>query len=92
MLLHGHRFAVVTETIEQAVFFFYYAQGNAEVQSGAMILEHAFSGDGGAEVRYLIAQDGTDACAANRPLIFRPWKLWHREVQTLGTGLYINDL
>ncbi len=91
--MRGHGFATAAETIEQAVFFAIFAQRNAEVQSGAIELAHAFSNhDSGDGVRYLTAQEGRDAWAINRQLIIRPWELWHREVQTMGGGLYVNEL
>ena len=93
VLMRGHGLAVTGETIEQAVFFSIYTQSNAEIQSSAIELEHAFSDTGEeSSVRYLTAQEGRDAWATNKPLIVRPWELWQREVQTMGQGLYINGL
>lgn len=93
VLMRGHGLAVAAETIEQAVFFAIYAQSNAEVQSSAVGLEHAYyDKDGGTGVRYLTAQEGRDAWETNKQLIARAWELWHREVQTLGRGLYVNEL
>jgi ribulose-5-phosphate 4-epimerase/fuculose-1-phosphate aldolase len=93
LLMRGHGFVAAAESIEQAVFFAMYTQSNAEVQSNAVGLESAFSDrDKGGRVRYLTAQEGRDAWTSNKPLIARPWELWHREVQTMGRGLYVNEL
>jgi ribulose-5-phosphate 4-epimerase/fuculose-1-phosphate aldolase len=71
VLMRGHGFTVAAGTVEQAVFFAYYSQSNAEAQTGGATLEHAFSKGGGAGSHYLGAQEGKDSWAANRPLISR---------------------
>jgi ribulose-5-phosphate 4-epimerase/fuculose-1-phosphate aldolase len=92
VLMGGHGFSLAATDIEEAVFFTIYAQSDAEVESSTIELEHGFSGAGGTGVRYLTRLKAHDAWAANRPLISRPWELWHREVQTMGRGLYVHEL
>ncbi len=93
VLMRGHGLAVAGQSIEQAVFFSMYTHSNAEIQSSAIELQHTFSNTGERSgVQYLTAQEGRDAWATNKPLIVRPWELWHREVQTMGQGLYVNEL
>ncbi len=93
VIMRDHGLAVAGASIEQAVFFSIYTQSNAEIQSNAIKLQHAFSGTGeGSGVRYLTAQEGRDAWATNKPLIVRPWELWQKEVQTMGQGLYVTEL
>jgi ribulose-5-phosphate 4-epimerase/fuculose-1-phosphate aldolase len=93
VLMRGHGFAVAAKTIEEAVFFAMYTQSNAEVQSSVNGQKHAFSEQSQAgEVKYLTGQEGRDAWATNKPIVVKPWALWHREVQTMGRGLYTNEL
>lgn len=68
VLMRGHGFCSVGQTIPVAVFRAVYTQNNAELQSRTMAL--------GGEVTYLDDDEAALSEATNRAVIDRPWGLW----------------
>ena len=70
VLMRGHGFCTVGESIPVAVFRAYYTQANAELQQRAIAL--------GGSVTYLDDAEAVQSDATNRGVIARPWTLWKR--------------
>ncbi len=68
VLMRGHGFCSVGETLAVAVFRAFYTQTNADLQQGAVAL--------GGSVTFLDAEEAMRADASNRSVIARPWGLW----------------
>jgi ribulose-5-phosphate 4-epimerase/fuculose-1-phosphate aldolase len=68
VLMRGHGFCSVGQTIPVAVFRAVYTQNNAELQSRTIAL--------GGEVTYLADDEAALSEATNRAVIDRPWGLW----------------
>ena len=68
VLMRGHGFCAVGESLPVAVFRAYYTQTNADLQQRAIAL--------GGTVTYLDTEEGLRADATNRGVIARPWALW----------------
>jgi ribulose-5-phosphate 4-epimerase/fuculose-1-phosphate aldolase len=68
VLMRGHGFCSVGQTIPIAVFRAVYTQNNAELQSRTIGL--------GGEVTYLSDDEAALSEATNRAVIDRPWGLW----------------
>ena len=69
ILMRGHGFCAVGNSIPIAVFRAYYTQVNAELQQRAI----ALAGDG---VRYLTEGEALRSEATNQSVATRPWDLW----------------
>ncbi|MBM3405722.1 MAG: class II aldolase/adducin family protein [Betaproteobacteria bacterium] len=70
VLMRGHGFCSVGQTIPVAVFRAVYTQNNAELQSRTLAL--------GGDVTYLSEDEATLSEATNRAVIDRPWGLWKK--------------
>ncbi len=68
VLMRGHGFCSVGQSIPVAVFRAVYTQNNAELQSRTIAL--------GGEVTYLADDEAALSEATNRAVIERPWGLW----------------
>ena len=68
VLMRGHGFCAVGESIPVAVYRAYYTQMNAALQQQAIAL--------GGTVTYLEREEAVRADATNRGVIARPWDLW----------------
>jgi ribulose-5-phosphate 4-epimerase/fuculose-1-phosphate aldolase len=68
VLMRGHGFCAVGESIPVAVFRAYYTQMNAALQQQAIAL--------GGTVTYLDREEAARADETNRRVIARPWDLW----------------
>jgi ribulose-5-phosphate 4-epimerase/fuculose-1-phosphate aldolase len=80
VLMRGHGFVTVGETVPVAVYRAMYTEMNASVQSRAIAL--------GGEVTPLDPEEAALSDATNRSVIMRPWALWRRKVMgDAGTGL-----
>lgn len=73
VLMRGHGFVAVADTIPLAVYRAMYTELNASIQSRAIGL--------GGEVTYLDPQEAGLADAANRIQTARPWALWKQKVR-----------
>ena len=69
VLMRGHGYCTVAETVPNAVFRAYYTQLNAELQQRAIAL-------GGSAVVYLTEEEAALAEKTNESVIARPWGLW----------------
>ncbi|MEP7062768.1 MAG: class II aldolase/adducin family protein [Betaproteobacteria bacterium] len=68
VLMRGHGYCAVGESLPVAVFRAFYTQSNADVQQRAIAL--------GGSVTYLDAEEAMQSDASNRRVIARPWDLW----------------
>ena len=68
VLMRGHGFCTVGESLPVAVYRAYYTQSNAAMQQQAIAL--------GGTVTYLEAEEARRADETNRRVIARPWALW----------------
>ena len=69
VLMRGHGYCAVAETVPVAVFRAYYTQVNAEVQQRAIAV-------GGNAVTYLTEEEAALSEKSNESVIARPWALW----------------
>ncbi|KAI1298048.1 class II aldolase and Adducin N-terminal domain-containing protein [Xylaria venustula] len=94
VLMRNHGLTVCTTSIEAVVVQAIYTQTNAQVQSAALGIQHAYAGTkasgGGDGLAYLTHQQAMDSYATNAGTAQRPWDLWVREVKV--SPLYINTL
>ena len=106
VLMRGHGFTCVGDTIEQTVYRAIFTCTNARVQTTALLMQGTFNigfvGErfGGGEketgpakhedIKYLSDRECKDAWTANQGHAERPWKLWCAEVE--NSSLYQNDL
>lgn len=74
LLMRGHGFVAVAESIEECVMTAVYAHKNALIQSSALA--------SGSQVQYLSEAEAFAAGAANAKAVQRPWRLWCSEVAT----------
>jgi ribulose-5-phosphate 4-epimerase/fuculose-1-phosphate aldolase len=68
VLMRGHGFCTVGESVAVAVYRAYYTQSNAALQQQAIAL--------GGTVKYLEPEEAERSDATNRSVIARPWELW----------------
>jgi ribulose-5-phosphate 4-epimerase/fuculose-1-phosphate aldolase len=68
VLMRGHGFCTIGDSVQVAVFRAAYTQTNAALQQQAIAL--------GGEVTYLDDAEAKQADATNRSVIARPWALW----------------
>jgi ribulose-5-phosphate 4-epimerase/fuculose-1-phosphate aldolase len=76
VLMRGHGFVAVAESIPVAVYRAIYTEVNAAVQQKAIAL--------GGTVTYLEADEAVRSDATNRSVSERPWELWKRQVLDAG--------
>jgi len=68
VLMRGHGFCAVGDSIPVAVFRACYTQSNASLQQQAMAL--------GGTVTYLAGEEALQSDQTNRQVVARPWTLW----------------
>jgi ribulose-5-phosphate 4-epimerase/fuculose-1-phosphate aldolase len=71
VLMRGHGFTTVGDSIPVVVYRAYYTQMNAALQQQAIAL--------GTTVKYLADEEARLADETNRKVIDRPWELWKRK-------------
>ncbi len=71
VLMRGHGFCSVGDSVQVAVYRAYYTQMNAALQQQAIAL--------GGSVKYLADEEARLADETNRKVINRPWELWKRK-------------
>jgi ribulose-5-phosphate 4-epimerase/fuculose-1-phosphate aldolase len=76
VLMRGHGFVAVGDSVPVAVFRAMYTETNASIQSHAIAL--------GGEVTPLDPGEAALSEATNRSVVMRPWTLWRRKV--MGEG------
>jgi ribulose-5-phosphate 4-epimerase/fuculose-1-phosphate aldolase len=76
VLMRGHGFVAVAESIPVAVYRAIYTEVNAAVQQKAIAL--------GGTVTYLEADEAVRSDVTNRSVSERPWELWKRQVLDAG--------
>ena len=76
VLMRGHGFCTVGDTIPVAVFRAYYTQSNAALQQQAIAL--------GGTVAYLDDDEARLSDETNRRVIARPWELWKAKFDPRG--------
>jgi ribulose-5-phosphate 4-epimerase/fuculose-1-phosphate aldolase len=77
VLMRGHGFCAVGDTIPNAVFRACYTQSNATLQQQAIAL--------GGSVKYLEDDEAEQSEAANRTVVARPWELWKAKYHPRST-------
>ncbi|KAH8799056.1 class II aldolase and Adducin N-terminal domain-containing protein [Xylogone sp. PMI_703] len=93
VLMQSHGFTTCSTDIKTVVFQAIYSQVDAEVQSEALAIQHAFLGsnlnsqDG---LVYLTERQARESWATDQGTVQRPWDLWVREVKV--SPLYVNKL
>lgn len=106
VLMRGHGFTCIGETIEDAVNRAVYTCTNARVQTTALLMQGTYNiglvGErfGGGEnqtgpakhedIKYLSDREAKDSWSAIQGTAERPWKLWCAEVE--NCNLYNNEL
>lgn len=90
VLMSKHGFTTCANSIELAVMQAIYTQVDANVQSAALSLRHAYLGSDGNGLSYLTAQQARDSWATNAGTDDRPWDLWVHQVES--SNLYVNVL
>ena len=86
VLMRGHGFVTVGDSVEQVTDFAYYASSNARVLTKALLL----AGCQGGDVRHLIAEERKATNEMNRWIVFKPWRQWVMEVER--SGRFVNEL
>ena len=76
VLMRGHGFVAVGESIPIAVYRAIYTEMNAALQQKAIAL--------GGEVTYLDVEEARLAEATNRSVVERPWQLWKTKAMASG--------
>jgi ribulose-5-phosphate 4-epimerase/fuculose-1-phosphate aldolase len=76
VLMRGHGFVAVADSIPVAVYRAIYTEVNAAVQQKAIAL--------GGTVTYLEADEAVRSDETNRSVSERPWELWKRQVLDAG--------
>ncbi len=71
VLMRGHGFTVVGETVQQAVFRSVYLESNAKIQMAALQL---------GTVQYLTEAEALAAARVNESQIGRAWEVWSRDL------------
>ena len=72
VLMRGHGFCAVGESLAVVVYRAIYTESNAALQQAAIAL--------GGSVTYLDGEESRLSDASNRSVIERPWELWKAEV------------
>jgi len=74
ILMRGHGFCTVGDSVPVAVFRAVYTQANAALQQQAILL--------GGAVTYLDPGEALRADETNRRVVMRPWALWKAKFHT----------
>jgi hypothetical protein len=93
VLMQSHGFAAVATNITIATFVGVNAVVQAKIQSEALMMQHAYTGQaaqGDNGVVHLTPQQVRDGWEGVIPTITRAWDLWVREVEV--DPLYVNKL
>lgn len=93
VLMKHHGFTAVATDIKIATYEGIYAATNARIQTGALLLQHAYTGkaaQGDNAIAYLTEQQIEDAWESMKTVIDKPWAAWEREVRV--NRLYVNEL
>lgn len=106
VLMRGHGFTCVGQTIEEAVYRAIYTCTNARVQTTSLLMQGTHNiglvGErfGGGEnqtgpakhedIKYLSEREAKDSWSGNQSHVERPWQLWCAEVE--NCSLYQNEL
>ena len=69
VLMRGHGYCVIGQSVPVVVFRAYYTQVNAELQQRAMAI-------GGADVTFLTEEEAALSEKSNESVMARPWGLW----------------
>lgn len=77
VLMRGHGFCTVGDTIPVAVFRAYYTQSNAALQQQAIAL--------GGAITYLDDAEAKLSEETNRRVVMRPWQLWKAKFDPRST-------
>jgi hypothetical protein len=96
VLMRGHGFTCVGQSIEEAVYRAIFTCSNARIQTTAMLMQGSYNvglvgerfGAGEKEtgpakredVKFLSERECKDAWAVNQKHVERPWGLWSREI------------
>ena len=92
VLMQSHGFAAVAADIKIATYQGIYAVTNAKVQSEALKIRHAFTGQAAQGADGIVSLDGRqirDSWATERRVIEKPWAQWVKEVRV--DPLYLNE-
>jgi hypothetical protein len=93
ILMRSHGFAAVAPDIKTATYQGIYAVINATVQSEALKLRHAHTGQAVQGVNGIACLDERqirECWATESRLVGKPWALWVREVR--ANPMYVNEL
>ncbi|KAI1843597.1 hypothetical protein JX265_007381 [Neoarthrinium moseri] len=90
VLMRGHGFTAVAESIEECVLRAVYTARNAAIQTAALTTQASYgSRDGPLQpIKYLSPEEAEAAKGMTKWSAQRPWKLWLREVEV--SNLYVN--
>jgi hypothetical protein len=91
--MRSHGFAAVATDIKLATFEGVNAVTNARIQSEALSIQHAYTGQaaqGGNGIAHLNGRQIRDTRQTMLSTLERPWELWVREVKV--NPLYVNEL
>lgn len=91
VLMRGHGFTAVADSLEEAVFRGIYTQKNAAIQTSALTTLAAAHARNEAfqPIKYLSPEEAEAAKGMAKWSAQRPWKLWVREVE--ASNLYVNS-
>lgn len=98
VLMQSHGFISVATDLKVATFEGIYAVIDANIQSEALQIQHAYTGRAasasgggmGDGVVYLTPRQVRDSTGIIQETVDRPWRLWEREVRV--NPLYVNEL
>ncbi|KAH8817372.1 class II aldolase and Adducin N-terminal domain-containing protein [Xylogone sp. PMI_703] len=88
VLMRGHGFTVMAESIPDCVMRAVYTQKNAMIQSMALTTRAA-DPSATREIKYLSEEEAAAATEMAKVSGHRPWGLWQREVESCN--LYVNS-
>ncbi|KAI0127095.1 class II aldolase and Adducin N-terminal domain-containing protein [Xylariales sp. AK1849] len=90
VLMRGHGFTAVADSVEEVVLRAVYTTRNASIQTQALTTSAAYGSRDGplTPIKYLSPEEAEAARGMTAWSAQRPWKLWCREVE--AAGLYVN--
>lgn len=94
VLMRGHGFTAVADSIEHAVFRAIYTHQNAEIQTATLTVQAAaqktrsFPQDATPGIHYMSQEEGEIAEVEEKRAVKRAWELWMMEVR--ASGVYTN--
>ncbi|CAI7587902.1 unnamed protein product [Penicillium manginii] len=91
VLMRGHGFTVVGESIVESVFRAIYTAENASIQTTAMNMNYMarMNERKDSDINYLRNTELHDTTEMTKWSVMRPWRLWIREVET--DPFYVNS-